>query len=667
MTLPMFNLLTSRPLPRYFWRAPVHSLVQAMIAIVVLGPASAWAQSANGGHRQLMAEAVRTAASVVLPSVVAIEVIGAGAGATGEVSQEAPTSGVIVDDSGLVLASNIVVRQSSASILVVLPDGQRYAADVVAQDYHRDLVLLRIKAKQPLTAIDLTSAAKLSIGQTTIAAGRYGANHSPMVSTGVLSAVDRLDGIALQTDARVSPSFYGAPLIDLYGNVLGILIPAIAEGGAETDTSWYDSGVAFAIPLDVISKNLARLSAGTDIRKGVIGIVGRSKDPMVDDVKIAAVRVRSPAEKSGIKAGDELVAVAGESVRRHQQVRQILGSFDAGDTIDVVVRRDGKEIGLQIVLADKIPPLQPQRLGILADSMDADADGPAAIEVSAVVPDSAADGLLQIGDVIVSVDGNAVNDVDSFRRMMITAAPATELGVAVIRDGKTADVLIVPDSIDGPVVDGLPALWTDQATRQWSAAELKLPDVANRVWLLKPDNTDAYGNLGLLVLLTNPGGAPPEDEIEQWRDAAQKQGVVVCVIAPEANTRWKPKEIQAITRVTAAVLKQAPIDLSAVAIGAPGALLLAPAEAADSMAIAVAIAARKTFSGVGVSSKAKPPAIRVQENEPANALQLFLPLEPEDELPSWTSTLKQAGYPVVRGGVVDHAVLLRWVRCLQAI
>ena len=225
-----------------------------------------------GGHaraddtdfQRAMATAVRDAANRVLPSVVAIEIIGTRGAAQGEVEQDAPTSGVILDTDGYVLASSIVVARPAASVLVVLPDGKRQAAKVVSRDHHRELVLLKIETDKALTPIDLTSSPDRRIGQTTIAVGRYGTDASPMVSRGVLSAEGRLDGIALQCDARVSPAFYGGPLIDLYGNVLGILIPAVAEGGAEEPTSWYDSGIAFAIPSDVIVKEAGSI----EIRPG---------------------------------------------------------------------------------------------------------------------------------------------------------------------------------------------------------------------------------------------------------------------------------------------------------------------------------------------------------------------------------------------------------------
>jgi len=171
--------------------------------------------SADTEYRQAMAKAVRNAAKSVLPSVVSIEIVGTAQAPAGEVEQDAPTSGVVIDTEGYVLASSIVVRRPAASILVVLPDGSRHAAKVVARDYHRDLVLLKIETTKELSAIEFPSELDLKIGKTTVAVGRFGNTASPIVSRGVLSGTERLDGVALQTDARVSPACYGGPLIEL--------------------------------------------------------------------------------------------------------------------------------------------------------------------------------------------------------------------------------------------------------------------------------------------------------------------------------------------------------------------------------------------------------------------------------------------------------------------
>jgi S1-C subfamily serine protease len=647
--------------------------MRLILAVVFCASLAASAGADDVAYRQAMATAVRAAANRVLPSIVTIEIIGTGGADRSEVEQDAPTSGVVIDKSGFILASSIVVRRPSASILVLLSDGTRHAAKVVARDHHRDLVLLKISSEQELVAIDLTSKVDLKIGQTTIAVGRYGNEASPVVSRGVLSATERLDGIALQTDARVSPAFYGGPLIDLYGNVLGVLIPAVAQGGAPDATSWYDSGIAFAIPADVIARKIDRLKAGDELKKGLIGIVAKSQDPYEDETEIAAVRDRSPAAAAGIKAGDKVITVDGKPVRRHQEIRQILGSFDAGEVIGLKLGRDGEETELKVTLADSIPPLQPQRLGVVVsertlDSQEGDETDPASeVVVDAVLPGSAADGKIEPGDIITRIGDATIADADSLRRQMISAVPDEAINVSYRRGDDEGKTEITPDGIAGEIFKNVPDAWKQAEGEDWTAQPIKLPDAGNAAAYVAPPPDDQTDQLGLLVLLLSPGQGSPEDVLKSWPALARQAGVVVCAIAPEDTRRWQQKEMEVVANFTAAVLKKAPIDRSAVAVAAAGALKGGSAEAADSMALAVAISQSSTFFGVAVSPKTRPPAMRLRENEPSASLQVLLPVKSTDDLPTWGAGIERGGYPIVLGGDLDGITLLHWVRLLQAI
>ena len=626
-----------------------------------------------------MAHSVRAAADHVLPSVVRVEVIGTSGTVKGEVEQDAPTSGVIVGASaggGEVLVSSIVMRRPSATILVVLPDGTRTAATLVAQDFHRDLVLLKIKTDALLKPIEFPSSLDTPVGATTIAVGRYGNSLSPMVSTGILSATGRLDGIAIQTDARVTPAIYGGPLVDLYGNVLGILIPAVSEGGAEDATSWYDSGIAFAIPADVIAKKLERLRSGEDIKKGIIGIVAASKDMNDADTSIAAVRTRSAAELAGIKAGDVVISVAGSLVKRHQQIRQVLGSYDAGETITVKVKRDDEELDIDVTLTDSIPPLEPQRLGVVMSETRAAGDEPVRLIVEGIIPGTAAEGEFVVGDQITKFDGTDVGSLPSLRRKLISADPEQNVGLEVLREGETKTLEFDSDDIAGAALESMPKGWRsddddEEQPTKWEVSALKLPDAANEAAYVAPatgkGDVIPAKNLGLMVLLLEPGKEKPTDAVKTWTKVAAAQGVVVCAIASEDSARWQPKELDTIASFAAAMVKKAPINSTAVAVASMGAIADTKATAADSMALAVSISQSERFFGVAVSEGSRPPAVRLRQNEPSTSLQIFMPTESMDDLPTWSAALEQAGYPIVLGGKASDADVLRWVRLLQAL
>jgi S1-C subfamily serine protease len=635
-----------------------------------------------------MAQAVRRAAERVLPSVVSIDVIGvaevaAGGNQTSEVSQDAPSCGIVVDAKGFIIASDIIVRRPSASILVVLQDQTRLAAKIVARDYHRGLVMLRVQSDSPLVPIQLPDSVGTPVGSTVVAVGRYGGDRSPMVSSGILSATERLEGTMLQSDARVSPSFYGGPLVDLYGNAIGVVVPAVAEGGAPDDTSWYDSGIAFAVPTPVVNRKLTRLMDGKDIRKGLIGIVPKTKDPYADGTELAAVRNRSPAEKAGIKSGDSVQSVAGKTVRMFQEIKQALGPFDAGEEIELKVKRDGNTRSVSVTLAESIPPLQPQRLGVwLGEETDDSgtvegAEEPGGedqvsdrsrVTVRAVVPGTAADGKLLPGDVINRINETEVTDLATISRSMITAVPDDELAISVQRGDETVEVKMTPTPIAGPMLEETIDQWSDRPLEnKWDVQKLRLPDVPNLAAYVAPDPeqvTDDEG-IALLVLLLPPENRDPEDALKSWREVAGRYGVVVCAVCSEDEKRWQQKEIDVVSRMATLLSQRVPISVTALA--ATGTVKDVEASAADSMVIAIALSDRKNFAGVALSEEAKPPAVRLRENEPDRALEILVPIDSISDGPTWLTPIAAAGYPVSLGGEITPADLLRWARLLQTI
>lgn len=662
------------------------------------------AQNDTVKYRQALAAAVRTAAQRVLPSVVSIEVIGVaetagGQGKQSEVSQDAPSCGIVVDAEGLVIASEIIVRRPSASLLVVLPDETRLAAKIVARDHHRGLVVLRVKPESPLVPIQFPETVQTPIGSTVVAVGRYGGDLSPMVSSGILSATGRLEGTMLQSDARVSPSFYGGPMIDLYGNIIGVVVPAIAEGGAPDETSWYDSGIAFAVPTPVIKNKLGRLSGGEDIRKGLIGIVPKTKDPYAEGTELAAVRNRSPAEKAGIKPGDSVESIAGLPVRMFQQIKEALGPYDAGESIEITLRRDGKTRNVTVKLAESIPPLNPQRLGVWAvevdrsvaatsgeegtdkDRTDKDsAEGDSTesnndalqnttqVTVRAIVPGTAADGKFKPGDVITKVGQTEITDLATLSRTMVTAVPDEELSISVDRQGTAVDIALTPTPISGPALAETIQQWSDNAPEsKWDVQELRLPDVSNLAAYAAPDAKEASSDSGtaMLMILLPPNNRDPKKTLESWRDLAGRYGVVVCAVCSEDEKRWQPNEIDVVSRMATLMAQRVPINVTALA--STGAIKEVDASAADAMVIAIALSDRKNFSGIAVSADTKPPAVRLRENEPDRALEILMPIDSLSDGPTWLAPLTNAGYPVALGGQLELADLLRWVRLLQTI
>src|SRR4029079_7946457 len=130
---------------------------------------------------------------------------------------------------------------------------------------------------------------------------------------GVISALGRIWGKAVQTDCKVSPVNYGGPIIDIEGRVQGILIPASPNPKAGEEEvagfEWYDSGIGFAIPLEDVLAVLPRLKEGKDLRRGLLGITPQGADVYNSPPVIGAVQPDSAAARLGIKPGDRILAI----------------------------------------------------------------------------------------------------------------------------------------------------------------------------------------------------------------------------------------------------------------------------------------------------------------------------------------------------------------------
>ncbi len=154
--------------------------------------------SAAADVTQLEEAATMAAVSQIAPSVVKIETIG-GLERVGRVLvSTAPTTGLIVDPDGFIISSAFNFVQQPASILVTLSDGTKAAAEIVARDNSRMLVLLKIDLKpdQKLPVPPAVPRAEMRVGQWTIAVGRSMDSETPNISVGILSARDRIWGRA---------------------------------------------------------------------------------------------------------------------------------------------------------------------------------------------------------------------------------------------------------------------------------------------------------------------------------------------------------------------------------------------------------------------------------------------------------------------------------------
>ncbi len=189
---------------------------------------------------------------------------------------------------------------------------------------------------------------------------------SPAVSVGIISGLARMNGIAVQTDAKISPANLRQLLsIDLEGRVLGICVPLGGED-VTAGVEWYDSGIGFAITSEFLNERLPRLQAGQTLERGLLGIALDPEEPVVSTdatttiaepvspgvtsapasapagggVRIA-VHPIGPSAAAGLLEGDWITAVGSSPVRKPLDFRRAMAHVVASDEIKIAYVRDG--------------------------------------------------------------------------------------------------------------------------------------------------------------------------------------------------------------------------------------------------------------------------------------------------------------------------------------
>ena len=158
----------------------------------------------------------------------------------------------------------------------------------------------------------------MQVGQWAIAVGRVFDGEQPNMSVGIISAVNRVWGKAIQTDAKISRRrTTAARSIDLEGRVLGVLVPmSPMETGEVAGVEWYDSGIGFAVPLEHINRVLDRLKKGEDLHPGMLGVSMKRQRSVRRQPVIAVCHPKSPAAEAGLKPDDRIAEIDGVKVEQ---------------------------------------------------------------------------------------------------------------------------------------------------------------------------------------------------------------------------------------------------------------------------------------------------------------------------------------------------------------
>lgn len=620
-------------------------------------------------------KAFQAAVDHVAPSVVRIETVGGMPSVGGVRFGAGPTTGLVVDPEGYVVSSQFNFINRPASILVRLSDGQLKPAKLVATDHSRMLVLLKIEVDQPLPVAEVVPPAEMRVGQWAIAVGRTFEGNRPNMSVGILSALGRIWGKAVQTDAAVSPGNYGGPLIDVSGRVFGVIVPLSPQSASEVaGYEWYDSGIGFAVDAEHLLKILPRLKKGEDLYAGVIGVNLPGQNLYLGEPVIVACHPNSPAAKAGLEPGDRIQQIDGREINRAAEVKEQLSRRYAGDKVRMVVLRENKRIECEVELVPKLEPYEHGLLGILPMRDAGQAPG---VVVRYVYPQSpAAAAEIEPGDVLVSLAGKPIRDRNQMLQQIGTFQAGDEVGLEVRHADQTQKLTVKL----GPMPEGLPPedLPPDRGKAepaegdrpQVGTLELKVPELENDAWAYVPDAYHGDVPHGVVVWLHAPGPFDFKELLARWKSHCDRHDLIL--LAPKAADpqRWSPREALLVQRLLDQIHAAYTID--------PARVVVHGREGGGSLAYLVAFGNREQVRAVAVVDA--PVTTRPPENDPLHRLAVYLTTAKQSRhaaaVAQATALLREMKIPVTIKDLGEKprdlndeelAELVRWIDMLDRI
>ncbi|HQR05262.1 MAG TPA: Do family serine endopeptidase [Gemmatales bacterium] len=267
-------------------------------------------------------------------------------------------SGFIMDPTGLIITNHHVV-QGAKQVMVHLQDGRTFESTDIKSDPKSDIAVIRISASSTLPHLEFADDSTVEIGDRVLAFGSpFGLTGS--VTSGIVSGKGRNPHLSLyedylQTDAAINPGNSGGPLVNLDGKVIGV-------NAAIKSLSGGSQGVGFAIPCGFAKDIISKLLKNGTVQRGYLGVQIRALEPAVAErlgaenrtgVVISQVMDHSPASKAGMKAGDVITAVAGNSIKEPAELQRQIAALSPHKDVTLKIVRDGTSREITVTLEDQ--------------------------------------------------------------------------------------------------------------------------------------------------------------------------------------------------------------------------------------------------------------------------------------------------------------------------
>ncbi|MBL8818635.1 MAG: PDZ domain-containing protein [Planctomyces sp.] len=530
----------------------------------------------TASHGEELSDAVRAAVTRVEDHIVRIRPVGSLVSVEQEDVASVPSTGIVVSERGEILTSAFSLQGDPQAILVETRDGQRYPARVVAADLIRKLVLLQCEGGN-WKPVDLSFTEIPAPGEWSIGLGRFYRTDQSAISVGVISAVNRIHGMAIQTDAKVSPVNYGGPLIDLSGQFRGILVPLSPrdEGGASAGVEWYDSGIGFAIPTRDVAMVLERLRKGADLKPGKFGIALKQVSLFSSDIVVERVVAGSPAAVAGLQSGDRLLSANNITINRPPILESLIAASYAGDTLNFEIERSGTKQMISVQLSDQLPEPEAGYLGLLPVGEKTKTEEPTELEsdrkngiLCAVLEGGPAFEAGLRGRVrITAIQGKATETLPEFLTQLFSISPKQSVRVSVAAAGaetsKTGDV----EFVAAAEPSGMRRLTESELIAACGAAggnqvptreEHQIEDIGGCV-VFRPAASDRESQPGMLVLVSS-STETEERLLARWQSVMSSHNLVLVVPQNPERTGLTAEDVPLIAAAIQKVSSESEID-----------------------------------------------------------------------------------------------------------
>lgn len=268
-------------------------------------------------------------------------------------------SGFVISKSGYIVTNNHVV-QNADEITVFFSNEKEYKGRIIGQDHKTDIAVIKIDPKHNLPVTSLGNSDKVKIGDFAIAIGNpFGFKGS--FTFGVVSAqgrdnVDQDAGLKnyIQTDASINQGNSGGPLLNIYGQAIGMNTAIYSTTGGSM-------GIGFAIPMNIVKRVAKSLIENGVVDRGYLGVnindipEDIAKDLGIENkqgIYVQDVEKDGPADNGGMKAGDVITQVNNKAVSSISQLQRIISSYHKGDKIEITVLRNKNKLNLTVSLGE---------------------------------------------------------------------------------------------------------------------------------------------------------------------------------------------------------------------------------------------------------------------------------------------------------------------------